>query len=158
MKKLYITVLSQMIAVLCFSQQSFSVVSVNREVQGSDTLRTFYVEGSYPAVLISKLNQKLGTPKGENTGELSWSGVNVPGIGQNLSLELRDGVMVYDASGTSAVFTPVTDKADLEAKLYHDPSRLRRLMIQVKKGSANKVDTHQAEMSARAYLEDVLLN
>lgn len=158
MKKLYITVLCQMIAVLCFGQQSFSVVSVDREIQGSDTLRTFYVEGSYPAVLISKLSKKLGTPKGEHTGELSWDGVSIPGIGQNLSLELRDGVLIYDASGTSAVFTPVTDQADLEAKLYHDPSRLRRLMIEVKKGSGNKVVTHQEETITKAYLEDILLN
>jgi len=156
MKKLITIALCLFTTVLAFSQQSFSPVSVDKQIQGSDTFRTFYVDGNYPAMLIAKLTQTLGTPEGENTGNLRWKNVSVPGVGQNLDLVLQDGVMIYNAN--TITFSVASDPADLEAKLSHDPARMHRLLIEMKKGGNNKVSSQQTEAQAKAYLEDKLFN
>lgn len=157
MKKLAFIFLSQFIVALGFAQSN-SVVGVTHHIVGSDTLRTFYLDDNYAAMIINKLSKELGAPKGENTGNMKWENVSIPGIGQNIDLVFTDGAMIYEASTNSTSFSVFTDPADMQAKLSHDPARFRRLMIDMKKGSNNKVLDAQAENAGIAWIEAKLFN
>ena len=47
--------------------------------------------------------------------------------------------------------------ADMESKLYADPSRARRMYITVKKGNKNKVDNEEKEGIVVSMVEDIIL-
>jgi hypothetical protein len=118
-------------------------------------LRTFYIEGNYCDKLIEQFTADYGTPNVASTGIKKWNNVSITGIGTSLSLELNDGVQIFDGSNWS--HSTAINAADMESKLYADPSRARRMYITVKKGNKNKVDNEEKEGIVVSMVEDIIL-
>ena len=102
---------------------------------------------SLPLIMERQTLQVLASKSGIN--------VSITGIGTSLSLELNDGVQIFDGSNWS--HSTAINAADMESKLYADPSRARRMYITVKKGNKNKVDNEEKEGIVVSMVEDIIL-
>lgn len=156
MKKLILTSVALFALAVGMAQVNTSVVSVETDIQGSDTLRTFFIEGGLCDILTQKLTALHGTPDGENTGTMEWSNIDINGVGQNLDIHTTDGVMAWQSNAwTYITFNNATHKQN---ELYADPTRAQRMFITVKKGPNNKVNTAAEEAVMIQYLENLVLN
>jgi hypothetical protein len=154
MKNLILTSLIALSSLVSLSQDPIYVF-VETEAQNGATLRTFYIEGNYCDKLIEQFTADYGTPNVASTGIKKWNNVSITGIGTSLSLELNDGVQIFDGSNWS--HSTAINAADMESKLYADPSRARRMYITVKKGNKNKVDNEEKEGIVVSMVEDIIL-
>lgn len=156
MKKLFFPLMFALISAPSFAQISNSVVQVEKEISGTDTLRTFFLDSKLCDMFITKMTALHGQPEGANTGSMKFSGVNIPGIGQNLKIVLNDGAMIY-ANNTWSHST-FLNPADAEAKMSQDPARMRRMFITVKAGAQNPVNTLLEENAMISFSENLMFN
>lgn len=130
-------------------------VFVETQVQGSDTLRTFYVEDNYCQKLIDQFTTDFGVPNGAGSGTLKWSSAEIAGLGNNLTIEASDGARIFDGSNWS--FSAFQNAADMQAKLSADPARTRRMYITVMKGNKNRVTSTASENAFVSFAEQIML-
>lgn len=154
MKNLILTCIIAFSYLVTFSQDPIYVF-VETEAQNGATLRTFYIEGNYCDRLIEQYTADYGAPTVAITGILKWSNVSLTGVGTNLTIECNDGVQIFDGSNWS--HSTALNAADMEAKLYADPTRARRMYITVKKGNKNKIDSVEKEAIVVSTIEDIIL-
>ncbi|MEZ4721100.1 MAG: hypothetical protein R2813_04400 [Flavobacteriales bacterium] len=140
---------------MILAAQAPTYVYVETQVQGSDTLRTFYVEDNYCQKLIEQFTADFGAPNGAGSGSLKWSSVEINGLGNNLTIEASDGARIFDGANWS--FSTFQNAADMEAKLSADPARARRMYITIKKGNKNRVSSADAENAFVAFAEQIML-
>lgn len=154
MKQFVFAALFMFVSAVSLAQDPIYVY-VETNVQGNDTLRTFYVEDNYCQKLIDQWTADYGVPEGAGTGDLEWDNVDMPGIGNNLTIHANDGAQIFDGQNWS--HSTFLNGADMIAKLSADPARARRMYIEVKKGNNNKVKTQQAEDIFIDRAEEIML-
>lgn len=135
-----------------------SVVGANHEIQGNDTFRVFFLDGTHAAQLIQKLATMHGAPQGDGSGNMTWVNVPVPGVGTGMNINLNDGAMIFDPNANTWFHSTFLNAVDMENKLSHDPARFRRMFITIKKNNTNRVKTAQAEAAVIQYVENLLFN
>lgn len=152
MKKLILTSIASFALCIAMAQ----VVTVETEIQGNDTLRTFFVDGGHCDMFTENMTSAHGTPEGANTGTMEWANVDITGVGQNMDIHITDGVMAWQNNDWNyIVFNNPTHK---QAQLYADPARRQRMSIEVKKGPNNKVNTAAKEAAMIQFIEAALFN
>lgn len=154
MKKIAFSLLVTLFTLGAYAQDPIYVY-VETEVQNGETERTFYVEDNYCQMLIDQWTADYGTPNGAGSGDLEWKNVDLPGIGNNLSIRANDGARIFDGNNWS--HSTFLDAADMEVKLSADPARSRRMYVTVKKGNKNKVTTQAAEDLFVEKAEEIML-
>ncbi|MEI6575890.1 MAG: hypothetical protein WCO63_06910 [Bacteroidota bacterium] len=116
MKRILLLAIFAFFAINAFSQSDLPLVKVSHDEYNNDTVRTFTLVNTDHDQSIKKLIEVWGAPVKNTPGNISWQNINIPGVGENISIELYDGILgMLPNKGLS--FKTFRDASDKEQRI-----------------------------------------
>ncbi len=116
MKKVLFITLFAFFALHLFSQTEKSSVAVNKQHGTADTTSTFaLMKVSNFDNNIERLIKFWGTPQLNETGQIKWTHIDIPSVGEVLNVTLTDRICTMEKGDMKCI--PFKDKEDKEIKI-----------------------------------------
>lgn len=139
-----------------FAQNKEVMIGTNQQYHENDTTRTFAIFNENADDCRYKLLQHLGTPKEQSAGEIVWESRAIDGIGNNLTITFKDGILTQNLKDHSACWRPFVDEDDKKKKmntLTNVQNRTTEIIVSDKDGN-NPINNDEKEKAVKQYLLD----
>ena len=132
-------------------------IGVDKQFDYGETFRTFSITQVNFENAKAKFIKQLGKPSTNTLGTLQWKNINLPEIGENLTLTLYDGVFEKGPGGAS--YTVYADKkAKVRALQSLSATKFRMLRFNITNSEKiNVIRNNNLEEEAMKFLENLKL-
>jgi hypothetical protein len=132
-------------------------IVVNKQFDYGETFRTFSITQVNVENAKAKFIKQLGKPSTNTLGTLQWKNINLPEIGENLTLTLQDGVFETVPGGAS--YTVFEDKkTKVRALQSLSSTKFRMLSFKITNAeNINVIRNNKLEAEAMNFLENLKL-
>lgn len=132
-------------------------IFVDKQFDYGETYRTFSITQLNIDRAKAKFIQNLGTPSINSLSTLQWKNINLPEIGENLTITLHDGVVEKNEEGIS--YTIFTDKKmKVKALQNLTANKFRMLSFKITNSeNINVIRNNKLEEEGLLFLESLEL-
>ncbi len=132
-------------------------IVVNKQFDYGETYRTFSITQVNFENAKAKFIKQLGKPSTNTLGTLQWKNINIPEVGENLTLTLQDGVFETEPGGVS--YTVFADKKTKVRALQNlSAKKFRMLSFKITNAeNINVIRNNKTEEEAMMFLENLKL-
>lgn len=132
-------------------------IDVDLKFDFGETYRTFSITRVDFIKAKEKFIKHLGKPSTNTLGVLEWKNVNIPEIGENLTLTLQDGVVEFQPGGVSySIFTDKKMKIQSLQNLSSKKFRMLRFTISNAE-NINAIRNNKLQKEALKFLDTLKL-
>ena len=145
------------ITLTTFSQTKKEIIGVNRQYNTPDTTNTFcFLNKLNFDNSIDSLIKYWGTPVKNSVGNISWTQMDIPGIGTDLNIVLKDGICTMAKGDLMCeYFKNKKDKEIRLKELKSNQSRSVEIIISDKNGK-NIIDSKAKTEIVMKVLEKIV--
>lgn len=132
-------------------------IFVDKQFDYGETYRTFSITLVNFENAKAKFIKQLGKPSTNTLGTLQWKNINLPEIGENLTLTLHDGV--FEKGPGDASYTVYADKKTKVRALQNlSATKFRMLRFEITNSEKiNAIRNNKLEDEAMKFLENLKL-
>jgi hypothetical protein len=132
-------------------------IVVDKQFDYGETFRTFSITQVNFENAKAKFIKQLGKPSTNTLGTLKWKNINLPEIGENLTLTLQDGV--FETEPGDVTYTVFADKkTKVRALQSLSATKFRMLSFKITNAeNINVIRNNNLEAEAMKFLENLKL-
>lgn len=123
--------------------------------ENNDTAYSFNVTGQNLDTEMLKLQSILGEPVSETSNLIVWEELNIPGLGEHITLKLNDGLLTEKKKSSRFVPFKEGNKEDQIKAMKDNQFRYFGLEF-YQKDNTNVVTTSELKKVAQEFIEEVI--
>jgi hypothetical protein len=155
MKNTLLLILVIINATKLYSQITEKIIYVNYSYNEQDTTRTFSIGTGHEDISIETLLKVWGKPKSHFGGDIVWNKINIDGVGFELNVKIKDGILTMNKNNTATFKTFLIRKKKRKNNLKPNETRWLKVEILDKNG-INIVNSKEIEIKINNILTAVL--